>query len=162
MNRRQFLQYTVALAVAAPLAKLTLLPANEAVATMLQQPYPPEWIPTETEVHEWLQYYKITVQHGAMRFHDLVQRSFTSEPSLANTREELGLFEEAERAYDKTEYDRGRVGYAAGQGYGLGRTSANGIRPGNAAFTGPSNEGFAWHNGWIVGHNDLHNRVTPA
>lgn len=161
MNRRQFLQYTVALAVAAPLAKLAIMPTDAAVASPAPL-YPPAWIPTEAAVHEWLQYYKITVQHGAMRFHEIVQQSFTGEPSLANTREELGLFEEAERAYAKMEGDRGRVGYAAGHGYAAGKASPNGVRPGNAAFTGPSNEGYAWHNGWIVGQNDLHHRLTPA
>jgi hypothetical protein len=154
MNRRQFLKYTVALAVAAPLAKISLIAPAGAAALPA-----PAWTPTAAEVHEWLQYYKVTMTTGHMKFADAVATLLNDTPTPVQTAEEVALFQEAERAFSKLEADRGHVGWAHGAGYQVGR---HGGARRNDHYTGPSNEGYSWYNGWLVGHNDLHGRVTAA
>lgn len=158
MNRRQFLQYTIALAAAAPLARIALLPEAQAAPLPVV-----EWVPTEAEVREWLQYYKLTVKMGSQKFHDAVGGLFNAQEFLDRadivTTIDPALFLQAERSFESLEHDRHCVAYYQGQGYGEGRLGA---ARRNMAFTGPSNAGFAWYNGWLLGHNDLHGRVTPA
>jgi hypothetical protein len=59
MNRRQFLQYTVALAAAASITRLIV--GSSALAG---EALPEAWIPTQAEVDEWLTYYKLSVRQG--------------------------------------------------------------------------------------------------
>lgn len=158
MNRRRFLQFTIALAVAAPLAKLSLLP--EAVAAPVGTPL--NWSPTAEEVHEWLQYYKLTLTVGHQKFADAIGGLFNAQGFDPEPAEQLispEEFLEAERAFKALEADRGYIGGAHNHGYMVGRNG--GVRR-NDHYTGPSNEGFSWYNGWLVGHNDLHGRVTRA
>jgi hypothetical protein len=166
MNRRQFLQYTVALAAAAPFAKIALLPEAQSAPLPVV-----EWIPTPEQVLEWLEYYKLALKVGHTKFSDALANTFTGKPvptkdglgihwtsTLEDTRAELKLFQEAERAFKALEDDRGRVGYAQGDGYALGRVGA---ARRTMLYTGPSNEGFAWYNGWDVGHSVLQRRGAP-
>jgi hypothetical protein len=163
MNRRQFLQYTVALAVAAPLAHLGPFPT--AVSAVAPQPAAPaQWIPTEDEVHEWLQYYKMTLQVGHTKFADAVGGLFNAQGgAVPHGKDEIphdpALFLEAERAFNALERDRGNVAWSQGAGYTQGRDD---LPRYNSRFTAPSNEGFAWYNGWLVGNNDRYRRITRA
>jgi hypothetical protein len=160
MNRRQFLQYTVALAVAAPLAHLAMLPEAQSAPLAAV-----EWVPTEAEVNEWLQYYKLSLKVGHEKFADAVGGLFDAQRGIGITHEEdeithdPALFREAERAFNALERDRGNVAWSQGAGYNCGRDG--GARR-HMSFSGPSNEGFAWHNGWLVGNNDRYRRVTLA
>lgn len=161
MNRRRFLQYTIALAGAAATAKLGI-PLTQASADVLPE-IPPAWTPTPEEVHEWLQYRKRFVWAGARDFHSMVAGAFDLEddtfPTVAQSESELALYQQGERAYRDLESDRMGVASALGWGYCAGRDNLPRLNP---RYTGPSNEGFAWHNGWIVGNNDRLGKVTLA
>lgn len=160
ITRRRFLQLTVALAVAAPLAKLSLMPPTEATALSLAQRA--IWTPTPEEVHEWLQYYKTSLKVGHMKFQDAIGGIFNAQgfaPDPAEVSVSPDEFLEAERAFHALEGDRYRVGRAHATGYDTGRY---GGERRNDHYTGPSNEGFSWYNGWLVGYNDKHGRITPA
>lgn len=160
MNRRAFLQFTIALAVAAPLAHLGL-PAY-ADPALPRSPPRSAWEPTPEEVHEWLQYYKRVTSAKAQDFHSVMATAFDQDDmplSVERTRQELEMYEEAQRAYWCLEGDRRGVGPAQGDGYFAGRS---GQARSNPRYLGPSNEGFAWFNGWTIGNNDRLGRVTPA
>lgn len=162
MNRRQFLQYTIALAAAASTAKLAL-PITQASADVLP-PAPPAWTPTPEAVHEWLQYRKRFVWARSRDFHSMMADAFDHNddlhyPTRGETAVEHDLFKQGEDAYRSLESDRNGVSAALGYGYCAGRDNLPRLNPN---FTGPSNEGFAWHNGWLVGNNDRLGKVTPA
>jgi hypothetical protein len=120
---------------------------------------PAQWIPTEEEVHEWLQYYKTSLQVGHTKFSESVRTLFSDTATVERTAEDVALFQAAERAFDALEHDRGNVAWSQGAGYAQGRDDMPRY---SARFTGPSNEGFAWYNGWLVGNNDRYRRITRA
>lgn len=147
MNRRRFLQFTVALAVAAPLAHRFLLAPG-----VMPDLLPERWIPTNAQVAEWLEYYKLYVRAGCEKFADVVKAAFAGEPmDLQQVADEFEFFDAAERAFMQLNGDRSAVGGSQGLGYDAGR---GGLPRFSQAFTGPSNAGFAWYNGWAVGHFD--------
>lgn len=160
MNRRAFLQYTIALAAAASTAHLGI-PMDQASADVLPA-IPPAWTPTAEEVHEWLQYRKRFVWASSLDFHSMMATAFDNDggfPSEGESALEHSMFQQAEKAYNDLETDRQGVAPAIGYGYCAGRDNLPRLAP---QYTGPSNEGFAWHNGWIVGNNDRLRRVTAA
>ena len=166
MNRCQFLTYTVAIAAAAPFAKL-IQPSQDPVAAPLPlgtPDVPPiRWIPTQAEVDEWLTYYKIAVQQGVERFSDVVATILTGRPEHTHdlgTRfaatpqeaiDEERLFADAERAFEALHADRMAVAISQGAGYSAGR---DGLPRENLRYTGPSHEAFGWYNMWAVGDRD--------
>lgn len=158
MNRRQFLTYTVALAVAAPFAKMiTVADTGAMIPTPPAQPDPRVWVPTQTEVDEWLEYYKLSVWNGHRSLAHLMGnqafsiQSYDEFPSIAGSKEEVELFEAAERAFRQLEHDRNAVSVSQGVGYDAGR---EGLPRFNALYTAPSNEAFGWYNYWAVGNAD--------
>jgi len=158
MNRRQFLTYTVAIAAAAPFARLDIAKANATPAEIASA-----WVPTQAEVDEWLGYYKIAVQQGVERFSDVVATIFSGRPeeqpglgtrfaaTVEEGREEHELFVKAEQAFVALESDRRAVAISQGAGYIAGR---DGLPRLNPRYTGPSHEGFGWYNMWAVGDRD--------
>lgn len=149
MNRRQFLTYTIALAVAAPLARLSVLPTDAAESAPLPV-YPDRWVPTQAEVDEWLAYYKMAVRSGVERFDHVVDTVF-ADTSYEERAQELLLYEEAERAWRQLSADRHAVAWSQGAGYSAGR---DGLPRFNERYTAASNEAFGWYNFWAVGHAD--------
>jgi hypothetical protein len=153
MNRRRFLQFTIALAIAAPLAKLGVQPLGD------QEPQPTgaptEWIPTQAEVNEWMVYYKLAVKGGFESFAKTLERAFNTE-TVAQTLEDLELFKAGEKAFDDLHADRICTGFGQGMGYTRGRDGKPRYNP---YFTGPSNEGFGWYFGWAVGNHDRERKL---
>ncbi len=157
MNRRRFLQFTIALAATAPIARVLL--ANEAVAgaTLTIAPEPPlgaVWVPTQAEVDEWLEYYKICVREGCEKFADIMKTVYyheTDDGVLTASGPEVDLHDQAERAFNALHSDRMAVAFSQGQGYSAGR---DGLPRHNVAYKAPSNEGFGWFNMWAVGDRD--------
>ena len=143
ISRRQFIQLTVALAVAAPMA----FRAAEAIAA----PHP--WVPTQAEVDQRLDYYRTYVTKGSKSFQQIVLG--IPEPSDLLTQQDWKDLRSAETAFAKLESDRASVAHAFIEGYDAGRA---GLARENTEFTGPSNRGFAWYNYWQVGANDR-NRI---
>lgn len=84
---------------------------------------------------------------------------FAASSVAADPMEDVALYREAEAAFAQLERDRSMVGFAQGMGYQSGR---EGRERRNALYTGPSNEGFGWYNGWNIGNNNQRRRVTPA
>jgi hypothetical protein len=160
MNRRRFLQFTIALAVAAPIARLlvTVEPASDATVPMPPGPQlGAVWIPTQAEVDEWLDYYKICVQQGCERFQDLMRVVYAVEsddegaPIFTDTDMSLENYRQAERGYTALAADRYAVAMSQGAGYAAGR---DGLPRHTVAYTAPSNEAFGWYNMWAVGDAD--------
>jgi hypothetical protein len=147
MNRRQFLQFTVALAVAAPLARLGVAPAGAQFATPPAFD-PTTWVPTGAQVAEWLEYYKLAVRTGVERFNDIVATVFVEHPNPDADRE---LYQAAERAWTVLSSDRAAVAVSQGAGYQAGRDGQPRFNP---RYTAPSNEAFGWYNSWGVGNFD--------
>lgn len=157
MNRRQFLTYTVALAVAAPLARLGVMPTDAAEGSPLPV-YPDRWVPTQVEVDEWLAYYKVAVRTGVERFADVVNTVFAN-TGYEERAQELLLYEEAERAWLQLSRDRQNVAFSQGYGYAAG---LDGKPRFCGTYTGPSHEGFGWYNMWAVGHADRVRREVKS
>lgn len=156
MNRRRFLQYTIALAATAPLSTLGLVSFEG--GQLPPVPLNPSiWVPTQAEVDEWLTYYKLAVRQGCERFVDVVlgvpAETLEQEtgPHVEFKVADQALFDAAEHAFLALEGDRRRVGVAQGFGYAYGR---DGHPRFNAALTAPSNESLAWYNGWATGNLD--------
>ncbi len=157
MNSRQFLSYTIALAAMAPLARVLVTAEPAGAATMSIDPAPrlgAVWVPTQAEVDEWLEYYKICVQQGVEKFADIVltvPKPEGDDGTLTDPIEYPRLFEAAERAFAALHSDRMAVAYSQGKGYDAGR---DGLPRHCVAYTAPSNEGFGWYNMWAVGDRD--------
>lgn len=154
MNRRRFLQYTIALAVSAPLAKLGVVPTGAQVPTVdLHDPR--LWIPTQAQVDEWLTYYKAAVGQGVRRFADI----FLGLPEVLDAEDgpivvhvpDHSLYDQAERAFGLLQGDRFAVGGSQSHGYNAGREGQPRFNP---LYTAPSNESFGWYNGWATGNFD--------
>lgn len=158
VNRRQFLEFTVALAAAASLTRLVGEQQALGAARLLP------WIPTQVQVDEWLEHYKICTQQGVSHFKDIMATVFSGRPeptadglgvrwtaTLEDTQAELTLYLEAERAFHLLESDRQAVAVSQGEGYWAGR---EGESRNNPKYLGLSNEAFGWYNGWAVGHAD--------
>lgn len=138
MNRRQFLQFTVALGVAATLP--IDFPANY------------RWIPTADEVDEWLEYYKICITFGRQKkFAQIIGEAFRGEVE-AQDRELLKAAETEFARLGELPFDcRPYSAYEAG---------INGLPRYCGDFTGPSHRAFAWYNGWRIGNDDRLWRTT--
>lgn len=143
MNRRQFLQITVAMAAAAAMP----IHRGSELATVL--PPPDEiWIPTVPEVAQWLEYYKLTVAQAGQRFSDIVLGLATEDDDPA---ELARSFATAERDFERMHDERMHVARENYSGYEAGR---NGRARTNPRFLKPSHPGFAWYNYWAVGDYD--------
>lgn len=143
MNRRQFLQITVAMAATAA------MPIHRGSELAPVLPPPDEiWIPTVPEVAQWLEYYKLTVAQAGQRFSDIVLGLATD----GDDPEVLARdFAHAERDFERMEGERMRVARENYSGYDAGRSG----RPrANPRFLKPSHPGFAWYNYWAVGDYD--------
>jgi hypothetical protein len=148
MNRRQFLQYTVALAAAASITRLVV-----GTSALAGEALPEPWIPTQAEVDEWLEYYKLSVRTGVKSFNDIVCGASNAEPwlGIAQNRSDWELYREAEAAFLRLESDRRDVAITQGEGYAAGRDGRPRL---NECFRGPSNQAFGWYNYWAVGDAD--------
>lgn len=148
MNRRQFLQFTVALAASASITRLVV-----GTSVLEGVPPPAPWIPTQAEVDEWLDYYKIAVRAGCQSFSDIVSGAANAEPwlGMAQNQADWTLYREAEKAFAALARDRQAVSMSQGDGYWAGREGEPRCNP---VYTGPSNEAFGWYNSWAVGHFD--------
>lgn len=148
MNRRRFLQITVAMAA------VTQLPSLVARDPIISLPPPDEiWIPTVGQVAEWLEYYKLTVSAAHRRFADMVLGLAADGDDPA---ELLRTFESAERDFDLMESERGQVGLQQGWGYQAG---FDGLPRANPRFLKPSHCGFGWYNYWAVGDYDRRRKL---
>lgn len=146
MNRRRFLELTIAFAAAAELPSIT------------QAHAPAErWIPTEAEVAEWLEYHKVAVRIAHEDFSAAVEAAFAvggdGNPLAAGAKrvEELQIFEEAERAFNNMAAVRVSVSVAQGWGYRAGREGLPRCEP---RYEQASYAGYGWYNGWEVGNFD--------
>jgi ribosome modulation factor len=132
VNRRQFLQFTVALGVAAALP--AAFPATY------------RWIPTDEEVDRWLEYYKICRTTGQQKsFAKIVGEAFPGEMD-AQERKLLRAAETEFARLGELPLDcRPHSAYEAG---------INGLPRYCGDFTVPSHRAFAWYNGWRIGNDD--------
>jgi hypothetical protein len=143
MNRRQFLQLTVAIAAASALP--AVMPPN---AVVVLPPADEIWIPTVLQVAEWLEYYKLTVKHAHERFADIVLGLATEGDDPLELER---IFASAEHDFNLMEGERRRVGWEQGSGYNAGRT---GQPRANPKLLKPSHPGFGWYNYWAIGDYD--------
>lgn len=155
MNRRRFLQLSIALAACAPIAHLR---PDDIGKVAPDVPVVPGWEPTQADVNEWLVYYKIAVRQGVERFHTVMAKNFVTD-TPEETAEELDLYKQAEAAFDALEADRGNVAWSQGAGYAAGR---DGHPRENPRYTAASNEAFGWYNGWAVGHQDRLRKIRAV
>lgn len=153
MNRRRFLQFTIALAAAAVVPASVLDAARETTTK--------RWVPVQAQVDEWLQWYKLTTDRRHKRFVDIALYAFPDEPesTVAEGEAEHRLFSAAEGSFEVLQQTREAVADAQGRGYIAGR---DGLPRFSGDYVEQSSPGFAWYNGWNVGFNDRLGRVTPA
>jgi hypothetical protein len=127
---------------------------------------PATWIPTQPQVDEWLEYYKLCTTLRAKDYLGIMSSAFgvtMSKPisptddghviyqSRAETEEDFEAFMEAETAFNRLEADRTCVGHEYLNGYEAARTGAQRF---NGRFLWASNRGYSWYNGWEVGEFD--------
>jgi hypothetical protein len=128
----------------------------------------PIWTPTNDAVADWLVWYKawVTGQFPDVKAMfpsgERVWRYTNADGSVHETvitncpidetaGEMLYNVAKFEAALAKLETTRVGVGWAQGLGYETGRRSNERVC---RTYSGPCNEGFAWHNGWMQGHLD--------
>lgn len=148
MNRRRFLQITVAIAAAAALPAVVRRDALVVDGVTVMPAADEIWIPTVPQVAEWLEYYKLTVAAAHQRFADIVLGlAADGDDPVALERD----FADAERDFNAMEGERRRVAHENYSGYDAGRSG----RPrANPRFAKASHPAFAWYNYWAVGDYD--------
>jgi hypothetical protein len=158
VNRRRFLQFTIALAACAPIAHLpSALDKDEAALAAPSEWLPTGWVPSQDQVDEWLTYYKMIVSSGCARFGDVMNTLF-ADMSAEDRQRELDLLRQAEYSFHQLEHDRAMVAVSQGAGYAVGR---EGLRRCNPDYSAASNEAFGWYNGWAQGSLDYHRVKLP-
>lgn len=130
-----------------------------------------EWTPETAAVTDWLAWYKAwvvgqfpdvktmfpradviwryTAENGDVHEHAVTEAIDEHPEDMM-----IGVHE-FELALTKLESTRIAVGWSQGLGYETGR---RGAPRACRSYSGPCNEGFAWHNGWMTGHLDYERR----
>jgi hypothetical protein len=156
MNRRAFIEITMAFAAAVPVAVIA------ADASIVPAPPPARWTPTPEEVALWLEYYQAYRAKLRPDIHDIstpVQQLYNKHGhEVGGPREVpedpmtlLAKFQAFEMAFEMQEHDRNQVAVQFIAGYEAGRDGAERYC---GRFERPSNSAYAWYHYWQVGHED--------
>ncbi len=117
------------------------------------------WLPSDDAIDSWLEWYKVWVKKEFPDIRTLFPMTATGmmfgevvlEPTVEAADQMIATLEAFEHALYTLEATRFNVGAHQGLGYETGRQG--GVRLARN-YKGPCNEGYAWYNGWRVGHAD--------
>jgi hypothetical protein len=125
---------------------------------------PATWIPTQPQVDEWLEYYKLSTTLRSKDYLGIMANAFgvallvdsngdtqVIYPNRGQAEQDYEDFEIARVAFEALEEDRTGVGHEYLNGYEAARTGAQRF---NGRFLWASNRGYSWYNGWAVGEFD--------